>query len=326
MKRPGWAVVMLGCANALALAGDEPKSGPERMFTCETIVRAPLAEVWRMWTTTEGLKSCGIPGANIDLRVGGPYEWYFAPDAPAGQKGAEGCTVLAYLPMKMIAFTWNAPPAVQALRDAGARTNVIVTFDELPGERVKIKLHQLGYGTGEDWDKYYAYFEKAWPHVLEAMQKSCAQRNGAPESASALGMAALEPLIGTWTTAPPEGGTGKGGMRVVYEWGLNKQVMHAKSFRSSDGVESPVYETTLSWHPKNKQYVFRSVSATGDMFDGVAEMVGNTVEWQWEGISGDKVTVYRQSQKLVGSDRYDWTVYVRNPDGWKQIMEATFAK
>ena len=46
MKRPGWAVVMLVCVNSLTLAGDGNKSGPERMFTCETIVRAPLAEVW----------------------------------------------------------------------------------------------------------------------------------------------------------------------------------------------------------------------------------------------------------------------------------------
>lgn len=325
MKRPGWAVVMLVCVKSLTLAGDEPKSGPERMFTCETIVRAPLAEVWRMWTTTDGLKSCGIPGANIDLRVGGPYEWYFAPDAPPGQKGAEGCTVLAYLPMKMIAFTWNAPPAVQALRDAGARTNVIVTLDELPGERVKIKLHQLGYGTGEDWDKYYAYFEKAWPHVLESMQKSCAQQNGAPDSASTVGMAALEPLIGTWTTGKDWDGS-DGGIRVVYSWGLNKQTMHVQSFRTSKGAEAQVFESLISWHPRNKQYVFRSISSEGGLYDGVAEMVGDTLHWQWDSFSGDRVNTFRQSQKLVGSDKYDWVVHARTTDGWKLIKEATFVK
>lgn len=296
------------------------------MFTTEAIIRAPVADVWRMWTTNEGVKSIGVGGTNIELRVGGPYEWFFSTDAPSGEKGSEGCSVLAYLPEKMLAFTWNAPPSVRALRDAGARTHVVVLLEELPGARVKVTLNQMGFGTGEDWDKYRAYFEKAWPMALEAMREKCDKAHGAPAAPTAQGMAALEKLIGTWTTTQGESGSTKPGMRVVYDWGLNKQVMHAKSFQSSGGAELPVYETTIAWHPRNKQYVFRSVSATGDMFDGVAEMVGDTLEWQWDGISGDKVTVYRQSQKLVGSDKYDWTVYVRTPDGWKQMMEATFTK
>lgn len=301
------------------------QAASERVFRCEAVIRAPLAEVWRMWTTSEGVKSFGIPGANIELRGGGPYEWYFAPDAPAGEKGAEGCTVLAFLPEKMLAFTWNAPPSIATLRSAGARTQVVVMLEELPGERVKVTLHQLGFGTGEDWDTYYAYFEKAWPKVLEWMQKKCDKEQGAPAGASAQGMAALEPLIGTWTTGKDWDGS-EGGIRVVYGWGLNKQAMHIQSFRTSAGVESQVFETVISWHPRNKHYVFRSVSADGGLYDGMAELIGDTLHWQWDSFSGDRVNTFRQSQKLVGGDKYEWSVYARTPDGWTLMKEATFTK
>jgi len=317
------ALIMLA-ATSVADAGDAAPAS-ERMFTTEAVMRAPVADVWRMWSTNEGVKSFGIPGANIELRAGGPYEWYFATDAPGGQRGAEGCTVLAYIPNKMIAFTWNAPPTLQALRDAGARTNVIVTFDELPGQRTRVQLHQLGYGTGEDWDKYYAYFENAWPKVLEWMQKKCDETGGGPAGATAQGMAALEPLIGTWKTGK-DWDESEGGIRVVYGWGLNKQSMHVQSFRTSKGVESQVYETVISWHPKNKQFIFRSVSSDGGLYDGVAEMVGDSLHWDWDSYSGDRVNTFRQSQKLVGSDKYDWAVYAKSPDGWKLIKEATFTK
>jgi len=113
--------------------------------------------------------SFGPPKASIELAVGGMYEWYFLLDAPEGQRGAEGCTVLSFVPKRHLAFTWNAPPSISELREAGARTQVHVTLTDLGGDRVRVLLAQFGFGRGEAWDRYYAYFEKAWPSVLEAL-------------------------------------------------------------------------------------------------------------------------------------------------------------
>lgn len=137
-----------------------------RILHKQAAVTAPLAQVWHAWTTTEGVTSFGPRRASVELRVGGPYEWYFTPDAPEGSRGGEGCTVLSYLPMKMLSFTWNAPPSIPTLRESGARTHVVIEFEELPDGRIGVSLHQLGFGEGEDWDRYYEYFDEAWPKVL----------------------------------------------------------------------------------------------------------------------------------------------------------------
>lgn len=134
-------------------------------------VKAPVAEVWWAWSTREGVRTFFAPDARIELRPLGPYEIYFAPDAPAGQKGAEGCRVLSYVPMEMLAFEWNFPPSIPSLRGSGARTWVVVEMAGSAPGTVKVRLRQLGWQAGEDWDKGFAYFDRAWGVVLERLQK-----------------------------------------------------------------------------------------------------------------------------------------------------------
>lgn len=160
------AALVSGWMGGAAMGGEG-----ERMIRKEIVVNATPAKAWWMWSTSDGVMALSPPKAKIDLRVGGMYEWYFVPDAPEGQRGSEGCTILSYIPEKMIAFTWNAPPSIKALRDAQARTQVIVEFEPIEAGRTLVRLTQLGFGTGADWDAYYAYFDRAWGHVLGNMEK-----------------------------------------------------------------------------------------------------------------------------------------------------------
>ncbi len=138
----------------------------ERVLRKETTVDATRAEVWATWTTVDGVKSFFAPDADIELKLGGKYEIYFMPDAPAGDRGADGCTVLSYLAPEMLAFTWNAPPSIPELRAAQARTQVVLRFDELEPGKTRVRLTQHGFSEGEDWDLYYTYFDNAWGKVL----------------------------------------------------------------------------------------------------------------------------------------------------------------
>ncbi|MCA9566049.1 MAG: SRPBCC domain-containing protein, partial [Myxococcales bacterium] len=79
-------------------------------------VSADPGEVWRLWTTSEGMAEWWVPKNRIECRVGGHYELYFMQDAPLGSQGSEGCRVLAFLPERMLSFTWNAPPHLSRTR------------------------------------------------------------------------------------------------------------------------------------------------------------------------------------------------------------------
>lgn len=141
-----------------------------RLLEKEIVLPVPRAEAWHYWTSNEGFqKSVGVQGSNVELKLGGKYEIYFSLEAPAGQRGSEGATVLAYEPLEFVAFTWNAPPKIAELRNSGAMTHVVVRFREVPGG-TRVRLTQVITERGPLWDQYYEYFDNAWPHVLQAMK------------------------------------------------------------------------------------------------------------------------------------------------------------
>ena len=141
----------------------------ERAIEKEVVVRATADEAWAAWTTREGITSFFAPDAKVEARAGGPFQIYIDPGAPAGMKGADDMRYLALQPKKMISFDWNAPPHLPEAR--AQRTFVIVRFEKVDETSTRVKLHHTGWGEGGEWDKSYAYFDRAWGFVLGNMKK-----------------------------------------------------------------------------------------------------------------------------------------------------------
>ncbi|HUQ28408.1 MAG TPA: SRPBCC domain-containing protein [Usitatibacter sp.] len=154
-------LVVAGCNNLAAAA--------ERMIEKQATVAAPIDEVWKAWTTREGVKSFFAPDANIEARSGGPFEIYMNPYAAPGMKGADDMRVLAVQAPSMISFTWNAPPSQPEIR--AQRTVVIVRLKAVDAKTTEVTLRHLGWGEGEKWDATYAYFDRAWGNVLVNLAK-----------------------------------------------------------------------------------------------------------------------------------------------------------
>jgi uncharacterized protein YndB with AHSA1/START domain len=139
-------------------------SGHWRAISGEVIVDAVPGEVYKAWTTEEGIKSFFAPACNVDLKVGGLYEIFFAPENPPGERGADGMRLLALEPGKMLSFTWNAPPHLPNVRKQ--RTHVVVRFEDGGEGRTRVTLRHDGWGEGEEWDRAFEYFDEAWNDVV----------------------------------------------------------------------------------------------------------------------------------------------------------------
>ena len=134
------------------------------------VINAPVAEVWKAWTTTEGIESFFAPkAARVEPVPGGAFELWFGVDHPEGSRGSEGCLVHSVRPMEQLVFEWNAPPDLPVIRRL--RTLVYLDFKPLPGNRTELTLRNFGYGEGPDWARSKAYFEKAWPNVMASLEK-----------------------------------------------------------------------------------------------------------------------------------------------------------
>jgi uncharacterized protein YndB with AHSA1/START domain len=141
----------------------------ERAVDREIVIDATLDQAWDAWTTREGIVSFFAPDAKIEPRVGGAFQIYFNPLAESGQKGADDMRFMALQPKKMISYDWNAPPHLPEARKQ--RTFVIVRFEPVSDKQTRVSIHHVGWGDGGEWDKAYAYFDRAWGNVLGSLKK-----------------------------------------------------------------------------------------------------------------------------------------------------------
>lgn len=171
----GCTLIVLGTLAAHAVIATADNASPAgETIDVETIVPASPADVWRALTTNEGMQEFLTPATKIELRIGGPYEIYFAPDGPEGERGSEDCVVLSYIPHEMLSFNWNAPPHLPNAREQ--RTWVVIRM-EPNGDGTRVHLVHLGWDDmkqrfpehSEEWDEAKEYFEMAWSYVLNAL-------------------------------------------------------------------------------------------------------------------------------------------------------------
>lgn len=170
-----WRPGGVGSTPLLSRGPSDPTPGPEegdgrRELRKEITIAAPVEQVWAIWTDPEAMRFVSAE-SNIELRVGGPYEWFLdLPPDENGRRGGEGCRVLAFLPYRVLAFDWSFPPSVPSLRTSRAKTQVVIRFDEIEAG-TRVRFSQIGWEQGEEWDAGYAYFDEAWDYVLRAMKQ-----------------------------------------------------------------------------------------------------------------------------------------------------------
>ena len=142
----------------------------------ETLVAATLDQAWEAWTTDAGLRRFLADRTNVELRIGGPFEVYFAATAPPGSRGSEGCRILSYLPQEMLSFSWNAPPQFSHARQH--RTWVVICFRAMQERSTRIRLTHLGWAEkraefpehAAEWESVREYFVRAWHVVLDRLR------------------------------------------------------------------------------------------------------------------------------------------------------------
>jgi len=141
----------------------------ERAIEKEIVVAAPIEAVWQTWTSKAGIESFFAPEAEVDPRVGGAFHVHMDPLAAPGSKGADDMRFMALQRPTMLSFDWNAPPSLPEARTQ--RTFVVVRLADVDGKSTRVTLHHTGWGSGGEWDKTYAYFDRAWGYVLGNLKK-----------------------------------------------------------------------------------------------------------------------------------------------------------
>ena len=127
-------------------------------------------EVWRAFTTTEGLKSWAAPLANIDFRVGGKWRANYNKDGKLGDKSTIENTILCFDPQRMIALKATGFPEGFEFVDAAKDTWSIFYFSPVDEARTKITIVGLGYNDSEQSQKMRSFFKPANEYSINQLR------------------------------------------------------------------------------------------------------------------------------------------------------------
>ena len=164
MKR--WLAILLFLPVAAAHA-QAPSQEPS--FVNEGIVNAPIEDVWKVWSTSQGYRALGVALADVDLRLGGLIRSRYSPDGVLGDEQTIENEILAYEPPHMIATRIHKPPANFTFKEAWKRTWTVVTLTSLDGGRTLVRGASLGFGTDPESQAMREFFERGNDQTIKAL-------------------------------------------------------------------------------------------------------------------------------------------------------------
>jgi uncharacterized protein YndB with AHSA1/START domain len=169
------AALVAGPASAAAVPGrpnvvDTSSVAPsgERILQESILLAAPPAEVWRLWATSEGLKSWEAPHAAIDLRIGGRMQASYDPKATLGDATTIEHEIVAYVPGSLLVFRNTKAPKGFPWPDQFARVRNVVQLEPAGEGRTRLTVSGVGYAAGDQ--ALYDFFREGNAYMLEVIK------------------------------------------------------------------------------------------------------------------------------------------------------------
>lgn len=175
-----WVAVAVACTPTAARSqtvenASYQTSEGEPVEAQSIVVPADVSQVWRVFTTKEGLMSWAVPFADIDLRVGGVWESSYEADAKVGDTGNIKNRILAYLPERMMALKAESAPPDFAHPEVLADVFSVLEFEPLDGGHTRIRIYGVGYKDTPAHQAVRDFFREANGWSLEMLYKHFAE-------------------------------------------------------------------------------------------------------------------------------------------------------
>lgn len=140
-------------------------------FVNETTINAPVSELWKVWSTSQGYKLLGPAMADVDFRIGGLIRSRYSATGVLGDEQTIENRILAYEPMRMIAIRIDKPPKGFPFKEAWKKTWTVITMTETAPNRTHLRVASMGFGPDEESISMRRFFEVGNAATLATLLK-----------------------------------------------------------------------------------------------------------------------------------------------------------
>jgi len=133
----------------------------ERVLQLSITVPMKKSDVWKLFTTDEGLKKWIAPVAKIDMRTGGCIRTNYDRTKTPEDSTSIRLDIINYLEYEMLTLKVNLNNSFPAeTKKEDKNLQEIIQFVDAGRGKTKIISTMVGWGQGNDWNTVYGFFEK----------------------------------------------------------------------------------------------------------------------------------------------------------------------
>lgn len=129
-----------------------------RVLRHETIVDAPVANVWKAFTTPEEMRQFIAPVIALDLRPGGIWEASYDPAGKIGAPGNIQNEVLSFVPERFLSIRIKRTPPQFPHPEVGKSVWTVIWFEDLGGGKTRLTTEMLPWTSGPEAGLLYGFF------------------------------------------------------------------------------------------------------------------------------------------------------------------------
>ncbi len=294
----------------------------DRVLEYETIVNAPLPDVWDAFTTKKGIESWMVPVAEIDLRIGGTLKTSYDPDGVIGDDHTITHSILSYEPQRMLSMKVIGCPTDFEYSDLIKQTWSVIEFEDLDSTRTRVRMASLGYGEGAEWEQMLAFFEKGNAWTFEQLKKKFAHNDSEPRDVTSV-LETLQRLVGgewIYESVREDGSVFR--IRNVVTPGPDGKSIIGNGWQDR-GAGMFFHAHTQVWHDQETGTVrFQNIDERGSVAQGGVRLVGpDHLLWDWgPAIAEDKSPRYQIEMIFQGEHVYRHVISLPDDDGKMQQL------
>lgn len=170
--------LLLPCVGVSGQKTPEPEKTPAPVsvepLVTEGLVEAPVADVWRIFSTAEGYTKLGVAKATVDFRPGGLIVTVYDPSQALDGEAGIRSEILAYEPLRMVATRIQRPPKGFPFKDAWKSVWTVVSLTDLGDKRTNVRVAMIGWGSDSDSQAMREFFRAGNEWVMKRLHAAFA--------------------------------------------------------------------------------------------------------------------------------------------------------